>query len=206
MRINHQTPKLDAERPGNQAWVNMHAITVVQDSPRITIHPWIPIIYGRGQATLLGNSQVTTFELSMQDYPKTQYYNFFGGASRDQLREVHHRIEFRTWLAAKKVSSRNDDPRSYHLMAVTNPFTLTYDLQIPGLNPAFAAFSRGAVAAGEQGETITRPGVQCYLSDLNWAQARPNTPRPVVSGQTANEELGSLHNRRGVGPLSLWGD
>lgn len=205
IRFSHPTPVLDAEREGNQAWILRYARTNVPGEST-SLRPWAPINYGGGGASLVGNARMTNIALSMQDYPRAQYYNFFGGVnSGDQLRQVRNSIEFRIWLAAKRTSSRVDDPRSYNLLALSSVFSLTYQVDIPGLNPAFSASARGAAMAGGQGVQLTDPIVQCLVSRGNWGQAGPNAPRPVVSGPTANETLGGLHNRHGVGPLTMWG-
>lgn len=204
--VIHRTPILDAERPGTQAWMYQYAITR-PTGESVSIHPWAPINFGAGQVSLVGNSGMTSIRLSTRDYPKSQYFNFFRGVyNGDQLREVRHTIQFRAWLAAKRATARADDPRSYSLIALTNAFTLSYELDVPGLIPAFAAASRGAPAAGRPGSMIAEPGARCAVSELSWAQARPNSPRPIVSGATANDTLGQRHNQQGVGPLTLWGE
>lgn len=201
VRINDRNQWLDALRPGNQSWYAPSRV------PGQSIRAYASINYGGGQMSLVGAPQVTSAELSMQDYPHTQYFNFFrGGPSGDQLREVEDNIRFRVWLAAKTAASPGQVASSYHIIAFTNVFMLTYRLNIAGVNEDFAQQVYGAVAAGGSGSRITRPAPQCYISTVNWMQANSNTHRPVVSGRTANEALGDLQSRHGVGPLTRWGE
>ena len=195
---------LDAERPGTQAWIHRYAITVVENQAE-RLHPWVPISYGGGGFSLIGAPSTNSVQLSMQDFPKTQYYNFLGNNTRIQLREVNDQIRFKVWLAARRTSSPQNDPRSYHIIAVTNEFTLTYGLTIAAMNSNLGYQSRGAIAAGNPGGAISNPVPTCHITYVGWTQANLRTPRPVVAGPTANEGLGALLNQQRIGPLTRWG-
>ncbi len=203
VHINNRTPRLDAERPGTQAWIHRYALSRVAGQP---VHPWAPVNYGGGSAALVGSPQTTSVDLSMQDYPHTQYFNFFRGGNRgDQLREVVDAIRFKVWLAARIATFAPQAANSYHVIAVTNEFELTYRLTIAGVNADFGYQARAAAMAGGPSSIITPPSVRCDISAINWTQASHSTPRPIVSGATANEALGSLQYQHGVGPLTRWG-
>jgi hypothetical protein len=164
----HRGQLLDALRPGTQAWLT--------NQPSVTIHhPGNRTETVRGWGTIVAGASAATLELNMQDFPRDRLCEFRNcGPRGNPLAEYRRGVAFQAWLAARRQTDPESVASSYRWLAATNMWEVRFGVM-------FEAVDEGR-----------RPRVvDAQNFSIRWADATSSTPRPVVTGQTANQVLGN---------------